>query len=241
MERLQKVIANSGYTSRRKAEKLILDGLVTVNGNVVKELGVKVSRKDEITVEGQPLTKENLVYYLLYKPRGVLSAASDKLGRETVVDYLPMVKERIYPIGRLDYDTTGLILLTNDGDFANLMMHPSGEIDKTYVARLKGCIHPNALKRVSNGVMIDGRMTHKAKTKVRKMDRKTDSSTVEITIHEGRNHQVKKMFEAVGFPVKRLKRERFAFLTLDGLKTGEHRSLKPHEIKQLKLLASKKL
>ena len=138
MERIQKVIAQAGIASRRKAEQLIQEGKVTVNGKVVKELGMKVGPNDQIEVSGVPVEKEEPVYYLLYKPRGVISAVSDDKGRKTVVDLFPFVEKRIYPVGRLDYDTSGLLLLTNDGDFANALMHPKYEIEKTYVAKMKG-------------------------------------------------------------------------------------------------------
>lgn len=234
MERLQKVIANCGYTSRRKAEDLIRTGHVCVNGVVVTELGVKVSSKDQIEVDGTVLSKEdvNKVYYLLYKPRGVVTTVQDDQHRKTVIDLID-TDERIYPVGRLDYDTTGLLLLTNDGDFANFMMHPKNEIDKMYVAKVKGLVGKEQISKLQKGVYIDGKKTAKAKARIKKYDKKTDTSIVELTIHEGKNHQVKNMFEAIGTPVLKLKREQISFLNLVGLRSGEYRMLNPKEIKKL--------
>ena len=236
MERLQKVIANSGFTSRRKAEDLISAGRVEVNGVVINELGFKVSSKDEIKIDNVLLEKDNKVYFLLNKPRGIISSTTDNKSRKTVTDLIK-TNVRIYPIGRLDYDTTGLILLTNDGDFANLMMHPSNEIDKLYIAKIEGIIKGYDLKQLKDGVVIDGFKTSRSKVKVRKYDKSTNTSIVEIIIHEGKNHQVKKMFECLGYNVLKLKREKIAFLTLNGLKSGEYRNLTPKELKKLYVLA----
>lgn len=236
MERLQKVIANSGYTSRRKAEELILEGKVLVNGQVIKELGYKVDSTSDIVVCGTHITKENKVYYLLNKPRGYLSSTEDSKGRKVVVDLIDTTL-RIYPVGRLDYDTTGLLLLTNDGEFANLMMHPKNKIDKLYIAKIEGILFKNEIDMLTKGVMIDGVKTSKSRVRVKKYDKKTNTSIVEIVIHEGRNHQVKKMFEAVNHKVLKLKREQIAFLTLDGLSSKEYRMLTPKEVKRLYNLA----
>lgn len=238
MERLQKVIANSGITSRRKAEDLIIAGKVMVNGEVVTTLGYKVSDKAEILVDGVKINCEDKVYYLLNKPRGVVTTTSDEKGRKTVVDLIEDDR-RIYPVGRLDYDTTGALILTNDGEFANNMMHPKNEIDKVYIAKISGFLTPSDIMALKNGVVIDGIKTSKAKVRVRKIDRDTRSSIIEITIHEGRNHQIKKMFESIGYEVLKLKREKIAFLNLKGLNSGEYRFLTPKEIKQLYVLTSK--
>ncbi|WP_338776862.1 pseudouridine synthase [Metabacillus sp. FJAT-52054] len=237
MERLQKVIAHAGIASRRNAEQLILDGRVTVNGKTVRELGIKVSGNDRVEVNGVPLQKEAPVYLLLYKPRGVISAAQDDKNRKIVTDFFPYIQERIYPVGRLDYDTSGLILLTNDGEFANLLMHPRYEIDKTYVAKVQGIPPRGILKTMEKGVKLEDGMTAPAKVKMLSLDKKKETSIVEITIHEGRNHQVRRMFEAMGHPVTKLKRETYAFLDLKGLSTGDSRELTPHEVKQLRALA----
>lgn len=237
MERLQKVIAHAGLASRRKAEELILEGKVTVNGKVVRELGVKVSGNDRVEVAGVPVEKEEPVYFILYKPRGVISAAIDDKGRKTVTDFFPMIKERIYPVGRLDYDTSGILIMTNDGEFANLLMHPSSEVEKTYVAKVKGIPLRENLKSLEKGIMLEDGKTAPAKVKFVSLDKKKQTSIIELTIHEGRNRQVRRMFEAIGHPVLKLKRETYAFLDLKGLKTGDARELSPHEVKQLRSLA----
>jgi len=239
MERLQKRIAASGYTSRRKAEELIQKGAVKVNGQIILELGYKVKEQDEIEVNGELLLKEEKQYFLFYKPRGVISTTKDDKKRKTVLDFFNTEK-RIYPIGRLDYDTSGLLLLTNDGEFANLMMHPKHEIDKIYIAKLEGIPTGNQISTLKKGILIDGRKTAPCKIKLKSTDKVKHISLVSITIHEGRYHQVKKMFEAIGLPVIKLKRESFAFLTLDGLKAGEYRKLTPKEVHQLYDLARNK-
>lgn len=232
MERLQKVIANNGYCSRREAEKLILDNRVSVNGKIINELGVKVSEKDLIEIDSVKLAKDPKEYYLLYKPRGVVSTSKDDKNRKTVVDIIK-TDARIYPVGRLDYDTTGVLLLTNDGELSNLLTHPKNKVDKIYIAKVKGIIDVGAIKKLENGVVIDGYKTSKARVKLKKVDKKTNTCIVQLTIHEGRNHQVKKMFEAVGFEVLKLKREVFAFFTTGDLKSGEYRKLTIKEVKQL--------
>lgn len=232
MERLQKVIANSGYTSRRKAEELIIKGRVRVNGKIVTELGVKVSSNDQIEVEGTIVSNEQKVYYLMNKPRGVITSTSDDKGRKTVIDLIDTDK-RVYPVGRLDYDTTGALILTNDGELANLLMHPKSNIDKVYIAKVRGLIGKKELTSLATGVYIDGKKTSKAKSRIKKYDKKTDTSIVELTIHEGKNHQVKRMFEAIGYHVLKLKREQIAFLDIKNLKSGEYRILSPKEVKKL--------
>ena len=232
MERLQKVIANAGYCSRREAEKIILEGRVCVNDNVVNELGTKVSSKDEILIDGVKLDKDQKEYYLLYKPRGVVSTSKDEKNRKTVVDLIN-TDARIYPVGRLDYDTTGVLLLTNDGELSNLLTHPKNNIDKIYIAKIKGILNVASIKKLENGVIIDGYKTSKAKVKVKKVDKKNSTSIIQLTIHEGKNHQVKKMFEQVGCEVLKLKREVFAFFTTGDLKAGEYRRLSIKEVKQL--------
>lgn len=232
MERLQKVMAQSGVASRRKSEELIQMGRVKVDGKVIRELGYKVNSSNVIEVDGVILEKEDHVYYLLNKPRGVITSVSDDKHRKTVVDLIETEK-RIFPVGRLDYDTTGALILTNDGDFANYMMHPGSEIDKVYIAKVNGILKGEHINALKNGVVIDGRKTDKARVKLKKVDQNNNTCMVEITIHEGRNHQIKKMIEQVGFEVLKLKRERIAFLTLDNLKSGEYRTLTPKEIQKL--------
>ena len=232
MERLQKVISNSGITSRRKAEELILKGKVKVNGEIIKELGTKVDKNDLIEVNGKVLSNQDKVYYLLNKPRGVITSTTDDKERKTVVDLIKTDK-RIYPVGRLDYDTTGAIILTNDGELANLIMHPKNKIDKVYIAKVRGLIGKNEITKLCNGVYIDSVKTSKAKARIMKYDKKTDSSIVELTIHEGKNHQVKNMFKAIGYEVIKLKRERIAFLDVKGLKSGEYVELSFKDVKRL--------
>lgn len=237
MERLQKVIAQAGITSRRKAETLILEGKVKVNGKVVTELGVKVDpKKDKIEVNGIPLEREEPVYYLLYKPRGVISSVSDEKGRKTVTDFVE-TDYRIFPVGRLDYDTSGAIILTNDGEFAQLLTHPKHEIEKVYVAKVRGIPTGEKIKMLREGVMLEDGKTAPAKVKVLSVDRKKNVAIIRITIHEGRNRQVRRMFEAVGHEVVKLKRERIAFLDLKGMNPGDVRPLKPIEVKHLRELA----
>lgn len=232
MERLSKVIAASGIASRRKAEELIDKGLVKVNGKIIREQGIKVDSSDIIEVNNHVLKKEQKEYYLLYKPRGIVTTTNDEKDRKTVIDLINTTK-RVYPVGRLDYDTTGILLLTNDGELTNILTHPSSNIDKVYVAKVKGLIGKNQIVALERGVLIDGIKTSKAKARILKYDKKTDHSYVELIIHEGKNHQVKKMFEAIGYDVLKLKREKYAFLTLDGLKPGEYRKLSIKEVKKL--------
>lgn len=231
MERLQKIIANNGYTSRRKAEELIKMGKVKVNGKVILELGTKVNKEDTIEIEGNVLKiNEKKVYYLLNKPRGVISSVKDPENRKTVVSLID-TDERIYPIGRLDYDTTGLILLTNDGELANLLMHPKNEVEKKYIAKIEGVLSPSEFYGLKKGIVIEGRKVIPTHLKVKKEIE--NSSIVEICILEGRNHIVKKIFESLGHPVEKLKRESYAFLTLGNLKSGEYRELSLKEVKKL--------
>lgn len=236
MDRVQKLIANSGYCSRRKAEELILKKKVLVNG-MVANLGDKASLSDEILVEGNPIGYESKEYFLFYKPRGVVCTTKDDKGRKTVLDYFDDIPKRIYPIGRLDYDTTGVLLLTNDGDFANLLMHPSNKIDKFYVAKVKGIITGDEIKKLKQGILLDGSKVYPSRVKLKKIDKKSLTSIVEITIHEGKNHEVKRIFESIDHEVLKLKREAFAFIGLGNLKSGERRMLTTKEVRQLKNLA----
>ncbi len=234
MERLQKVIAQSGYTSRRKAEQLIVDGKVTVNGEVVTELGTKVKQDDFILVEGNPITKENKVYYMMYKPKGMICSVSDEHGRPCVVDLFPDVKERIYPIGRLDYDSTGLLLLTNDGEFANLMMHPRSHVEKVYDLTVRGFLDDRIRKQLERGVYLDGVKTLPCDIHIDHYDEARNLTRVKIRIYEGKNRQLRRMFESVGMEVTRLHRESIGNVYLHGMVPGETRRLKPHEVKELR-------
>ncbi|GAA0599597.1 23S rRNA pseudouridine(2605) synthase RluB [Virgibacillus siamensis] len=234
MERLQKVIAQSGVTSRRKAERLITDGKVKVNHKVVTELGSKVSGNDEIEVNGIKLEKEAPVYYMLYKPRGVISSLSDDKGRKVVTDFLGDVPERIYPIGRLDYDTSGILLLTNDGEFANLLMHPSHGVEKVYVCKVKGIPDKKDLNRLRKGVKTNNELLKAVGYKIMSVDRTKNTMILEITLNEGKNRHIRRMMEGIGFPVSKLKRERYGLLTLDGMQPGDHRMLNPKEVKKMR-------
>ena len=233
MERLQKVIASYGYASRRKAEDLIRHGKVLVNGKVITELGTKVETNDIISIDGVIINKDvKHEYYLLNKPRQVISSVTDKEGRITVTDLIN-TDARIYPVGRLDYDTTGLIILTNDGDFANMLMHPSYEVEKTYVAKLNKILDKDDINKLKKGIVIDNRKVDIKRFKVRKKDNEKNTSIIELTIVEGRNHIVKRIFESMHIDVMKLSRVGYAFLTLDGLKSGEYRQLSIKEIKKL--------
>lgn len=232
MERLQKVIAESGYTSRRKAEELIRAGKVYVNGERVCELGTKVSGDDYITVDGVSLKKEDKVYYIMNKPRGVVCTVKDDKNRKTVMDYIKCNK-RIYPVGRLDYDTTGLLVLTNDGELANTLMHPSKSVEKTYVAKLNRVLEPRDLMKLKHGIDIDGIKCIPTRVKVKSTDKVKDNSIVEVTIVEGRNHIIKRLFKELGYLVDKLTRTQYGFLTLDNLHSGEYRELSVKEVKKL--------
>ena len=234
-ERLQKVLASSGVASRRKCEEIIQEGRVAVNGEVVTVLGTKVSKKDIITVDGKLIQKEELVYYVLNKPTGYLTTVSDPKNRRTVMDLIEPEdkKKRIFPIGRLDYDTSGVLLFTNDGNLSYRLTRSNKEIEKTYHARLDGIIDQTAVTKLIRGVMIDGVMTKRASIEILDIDKKNNSTLIALTITEGRNRQVRKMCETVGFPVKKLKRVAFGTITLEGLTVGAYRPLKPHEIKKL--------
>ena len=232
MEKIQKIIANRGYTSRRKAEELIAQGKVYVDGEKAS-IGDRIDENANISIDGKEIVgTNNKVYFLLNKPRGVVSTVSDEKGRKTVVDFID-TDERIYPVGRLDYDTTGLIILTNDGDFANMLMHPSYEIEKTYVAKINKVLDKDDINKLKKGIVIDNRKVDIKRFKVRKKDVEKNTSIVELTIVEGRNHIVKKIFESMRVDVIKLSRVSYAFLTLDGLKSGEYRKLSIKEIKKL--------
>ena len=184
MVRLQKAIADSGFCSRRKAEEYIVKGKVFVNGERITELGSKVEGNEEIIVDGNAISKQDKEYYILYKPRGVISSTKDDKGRKTVVDFFSSNK-RLYPVGRLDYDTTGIILLTNDGEFANMMLHPKNKIPKVYIAKLEGIIDGYSIKKIKSGIVIDGIKCIPDRVKLKSADKKSNTCIVEITIHDG--------------------------------------------------------
>ena len=232
-ERLQKIISAAGITSRRAAEELILKGQVTLNGNVVTELGTKADpAKDSITVNGKPLQiSQKRLYILLNKPVGYMTTLDDPEGRPLVTDLLKEVNERVYPVGRLDYNTEGLLLLTNDGDWANKLMHPSHEIEKEYHVRVRGKVHPSQIAQLTNGVLVDDRKTAPAKAEIIRSSEHND--WISLTIHEGRNRQVRRMCEAVSLSLVRLKRVRYGSLSVGTLKPGEFRHLTETEVREL--------
>ena len=227
-----------GVVSRRKAEELIAAGSVKVNGRTA-QIGDKIDpRRDTVPVLGQRVRQtERPVYLLLYKPRGVLTTMSDDRGRKCVPELLRDVPERVYPIGRLDKDSEGLLLLTNDGEFANLMMHPSHHIPKTYRVTVRPSISDAQIARMTEGMEIDGRMT--APTEVRVLDRAENRVVLEVVLHEGRNRQIRKMCDALGLEVARLKRTAMGSVKLGMLRQGEYRELTQEEVQKLRALAER--
>ncbi len=237
-ERLQKIISQAGIASRRHAEELITAGRVTVNGRVVAELGAKVEPgRDVVAVDGRPLAGEEKYYLLLNKPRGVVTTLSDPRGRKTVAELIAAVPARLYPVGRLDYNTEGLLLLTNDGQLTHALTHPSHEIGKTYVATVAGRPAEEKLDRLRMGITLEDGVTAPARVRLTGYDPAADAATLTIVIHEGRNRQIRRMCEAIGHPVSKLKRTEFAFLTLEGVHRGRYRHLEPEEVAELKKLA----
>jgi 23S rRNA pseudouridine2605 synthase len=241
--RLQKLISQAGLASRRAAEKLIVEGRVTVNGETVRELGSKADpARDDVRIDGRRVKSAvRQRYILLYKPAGYVTTRSDPQRRRTVIDLLQGVKEYVYPVGRLDYDTQGLLLLTNDGDLAARLTHPRHEVDRTYEARVAGIPDDAAVERLRSGIPLDGHRTRPADVIVVNKGRRDHDGVVLITIREGRNRQVRRMLEAVGHPVKSLKRIGFGPLVLRGLRPGEWREVSPAEVEKLKKWKSGKV
>ena len=238
MERLQKQISSLGYASRRHAEELIVKGKVKVNGKIVTQLGTKVDSNDLIEVEGNLLTKQEKEYYVFNKPREVVSTTSDDKGRKTILDYFD-IDTRIYPVGRLDYDTTGIILLTNDGEFANLMMKPSSNIKKVYLAKINGILSLEDINTLKKGIKVKGVSYNIDKIKVKRIDKVKNTSMVEITIHEGKNHEIKKIFEYFNLDVLKLTRLSYGSIEIGDLPSGKYRKLTIHEVKKLYSLIKK--
>ncbi|MFA6074428.1 MAG: pseudouridine synthase [Negativicutes bacterium] len=233
-ERIQKLIALAGIASRRAAEEIILAGKVRVNNKTVCELGVKADLEfDKVEVDGKLLEAQAKVYVLLHKPKGVITSCDDEGGRETVLDYLKDISERVFPVGRLDYNTEGVLLLTNDGELANRLIHPKYKVDKTYVARLDGIPSEEQLQTLRTGVMIEGKRTLEAKVQLLEVDIARKIAEVEIIIREGRNRQVRLMIESIGCRVRSLARTQFGCLNLKGIRRGQCRKLKEIEIQQL--------
>jgi 23S rRNA pseudouridine2605 synthase len=235
MERLQKVLAAAGVASRRKCEELIASGRVQVNEQTITTAGVKVDPTvDVITVDGRTIGAETKTYVVFHKPKGVITSAADPKGRKVVTDFLKGIEERLYPVGRLDYDTEGLLILTNDGEFAHLLTHPKHHVPKTYLATVKGVPHGTLLDKLREGVKLEDGMTAPADVEYSDVDMDKNESVVQITIYEGRNRQVRRMFEAIGHPVQRLRRIKFGSLHLEGLPRGKFRMLSKDEVKALK-------
>ncbi len=232
--RLNKFLADCGVGSRRACDKLIADGKVKINGSTVTEMGVCVEEDDHITVNGKRAVPARKNYYImLHKPKGCVTTVKDELGRKTVMDFVD-VKVRLYPVGRLDYDTEGLLILTNDGELANKLTHPKNGVAKVYTARISGILTPAEKSALENGVVIDGRKTAPAEVSVVEGDK--HHTRVEITIREGRNRQIKKMFESIGKEVEFLKRVQVGEIRLGGLQRGKYRFLNDKEINYLKSL-----
>ncbi len=230
--RLQKYLAQCGVASRRHAEEMITAGLISVNGQVVTQLGTQVNEGDEVRVNGETVKQEAVKKYVIYhKPAGEVTTVSDPEGRTTVLDHFKDYPVRLFPVGRLDYDSEGLLLLTNDGDLAEKMMHPSNEVDKAYLARVAGEITMDDIRALRAGIVLDDRRTSPAKVRVVKLE--PDATSVLVTIHEGRNRQVRRMFESVGRTVIALRRVKFGPLELGDLKRGQWRELSDEEIRNL--------
>lgn len=240
MERLQKVIAQSGYTSRRKAEELIVQGRVTVNGEICKVLGTKVSSKDMITIDGYTLNKEEKVYYIFYKPVGVVTTMHDEFDRRCIADYFKDVPQRVFPVGRLDYDTTGVLLVTNDGEFANLMMHPSSHLPKIYEVSIDGILNHQEKRMLEQGIYLEGVKTLPCEIKIVGVDEKHGTTMLMIRLIEGKNRQIKKMFESIGFNIKRLHRLSIGDIKLGGMTPGSYRRMKIKEVRVMRAQALEK-
>lgn len=231
-ERVHKVIASRGYTSRRKAEVLIKEGKVLVNGEKITDVATTIDPRADIVVEGQRLQAVEKITYVFYKPTGAVSTTLDEHDRTTVVDFIADDR-RLYPVGRLDYDTSGLLLLTNDGELANRLMHPKHKIEKEYVVTFEGFLRKETSSKLRRGIVLDGKKTQGAKIFDVRSNTKTKRTTAHVVITEGKNHHIRRMFEAFGHPVIRLKRIRYGHLTLAGLAKGQYRTLTPHEYKEL--------
>lgn len=234
--RINKYIASCGVASRRKAEELIISGRVTINGELITELSTTVDEtKDIVEVDGLPINQEEKkVYIILNKPEGYITTVKDQFDRPSVLDILKDVEERVYPVGRLDYETSGLLILTNDGDLTYKLTHPKHEVEKTYLAMVNGIISPEEKRRFENGLQIEDYTTAKAKLKIVKADEEKNYSVCKITIHEGRNRQVRKMCKAIGHPVRNLRRIQMGRINIRGLEVGEYRNLTEDEVRYLK-------
>ncbi len=239
LERLQKVMASLGIASRRECEKIILAGRVKVNGKVVTELGTKVGPKAYITVDDKSYKKQEYRYILLYKPRGVVTTMKDPQGRKTVADLITSVPERIFPVGRLDYNTEGALLLTNDGELMQKITHPSHQVVKTYLVEVPGQVPDEKLDILRLGVPLEDGLTAPALVELLARDSNSNTTDFKMSIHEGRNRQIRRMCDFIGYPVRSLKRISIANLTLEGLKRGAYRDLTEEEVQYLEKIVSK--
>jgi len=232
-ERLQKVMAAAGIASRRECEKIILAGRVKVNGKTVTELGTKVGQKAFVTVDGKGLKQQHKMYILMYKPRGVVTTMIDPQGRQTVADLLSDIPERLFPVGRLDYNTEGLLLLTNDGELTQKLTHPHNEINKTYNVVVPGIVPQEKLDILRLGVRLDDGLTAPAVVTLLDYDTEKNLTNFTIRIHEGRNRQIRRMCDFIGYPVRQLKRTHMANLNLEDMRRGDYRELTDGELKEL--------
>ena len=235
MERLQKVLANANIASRRKSEEMIKEGRVSVNGGIVTTLGVKVGKNDDIKVDGKSINQTQKIYFLMNKPTGYLSTAKDDKGRKTVLDLLEIEDKdkRVYPVGRLDYDSAGLLLLTNDGDLTYRLTHPKYNVEKEYLVRVKGIVIRKKVVELRKGMKIDGQLMRPKFIRILELDKDNQSTLLAVVLTEGRNREIRKLFEAINHEVKTLTRVRYDFLTLEGVERGRYRPLKIHEVKRL--------
>lgn len=231
-DRLQKVLARAGFGSRRSCEALIEAGRVRVNGKTVKELGTKVSRSDRVDFDGARVVAEQSVYYVFHKPRGVVSTMADPEGRPTVRDYLKAIRARVFPVGRLDFSTSGVILVTNDGEFSDALLHPKGKVPKSYVVKVSGVMAERDVEHWARGVVLEDGKTQPAEATLIRYE--GDKTWLELTIREGRNQQIRRMGEATGFRVMRLARLAFAGISSEGLKPGAFREMTREELLALR-------
>lgn len=241
MQRLNKYIASSGLCSRRKADELIEQRKVFVNGKVVNEMGFRISSKDEVTVDGKKIVPEKKEYYRFYKPAGYITTSEDEKSRKTIYDIIPQELRHLKPVGRLDKESTGLIIMTNDGDLINEMTHPSVKVPKIYVVTVNGKVSPEDGQKMFDGIEIetDKGEKKKAYAEIFPVEITAKQSTMRVTLYQGINRQIRKMFAAIGFEVLSLKRVQHATITLEGLKRGQIKLIKPKQIKELQAFLAK--
>lgn len=241
MQRLNKFIASSGICSRRKADEYIINGDVVVNGRIIKELGFQVGPKDKVSVEGKLIKPLKLEYYRFYKPAGYITTSDDEKNRKTIYDVIPPELRKLKPVGRLDKDSTGLIIMTNDGELINEMAHPSLKIPKTYLVTINGKLKPEDGEKMYNGIEIETDQGEKkvAYAQVLPIELGNKISTIQVVLHQGINRQIRKMFASLGFEVLSLKRVQHGTITLEGLKKGQIKPMKPKQIKELKMYLAK--